>query len=100
MFDLMEVESASFEFFSPPYNIQDNDRACMKANEKKSQIQEISSSWIQIRQKECVIFRMPERVGDLRRVFFFSSTEKKAQNPLVQIMQIWSFFCVMKYWKW
>lgn len=37
-------------------------QAYLKGNEdqKRSQILEISSSWIQIRQKECVIFRKPE----------------------------------------
>lgn len=58
----------------------------IKANDEKeerSQILEISSSWIQIRQRECVIFRMPERVGDLRRFFI-----RQAPNLLVQIMQI------------
>lgn len=81
MFDLMGVPREAYD---------------LKRGEESNL--EISSSWIQIRQTECVIFGMPERVRDLRRSsYHFLFSLFVAWNPLSQVMQIeQSFFKQME----
>ena len=78
--------------FFPPSNIQDNDRTCMKANEEKKLVRHEFKSG-----RRNVLFLGCQNVSGICARVFFILYREKAQNPLVQIMQILSFFCVMKY---